>query len=151
MPSYRPRSFQPIPCSGTTYLRLNTYTTHNPRTLRTLSPTRQIGIYCSHRVEWQYRSPPHMFSVCGMGHITRLCGRMKDTYTYTPHWVCRHRLDLVHLSLGPCTSELLPEECLCNCHGQCHASGERCRNTNRSENKIHFILPLRTRHESQMK
>lgn len=149
MPSYRPRSHSnPFPVLGP----LISDWTHAQHTIPehyTHSVPQDRYRFTAPKEEWQYRSPPHMFSVCGMGHITRLSEWMKDTHTYTPHWVCRHRLDLVHLSLGPCTSELLPEECLCNCHGRCHASGEHCRNMNRSENKIHFILPLRMRHRHE--
>lgn len=83
-------------------------------------------------LEWRYYTPLHMFSVCGMRHITH---RLK-THTHTPHWVCRRRLDLVRLSLDPYTWELRPEGCQCNCHGQCHASGGRCRNTSRSKKSM---------------
>lgn len=70
-------SFHPFPCSGSTYLRLNTNTTHSLRTDPDLLLPHALG------VEWRYYTLLHMFSVCGMSHITH---RLK-THTHLIEFV----------------------------------------------------------------
>lgn len=130
MPSSYPRSHSnPSPALGALISGWTTtqHTLPEDRS-RFTAPT------CSRRGMEALHSPTCVFSMWNEAYHTQI----KDTYT--PHWVCRRRLDLVRPSLDPYTWELLPEGCQCNCHGRCHASGEHCRNRSRSKkNMTHLI------------
>ncbi len=118
-------SFQPFPALGA-LISSWTPTQH--------TPWGQIQIDFSPMLSVWNGGTTCVFSMWNEAYHTQI----KDTYT--PHWVCRRRLDLVRPSLDPYTWELRLEGCQCNCHGRCHASGEHCRNRSRSKkNMAHLI------------